>query len=246
MAARQVDMAVNRRLTWEGCINVRDLGGLSTCDGRVTRWGAVVRSDNPSKLTAAGWSALYAHGIRTIISLRTDGQIEDVPDTAPRPSDLTTIQVAVEDLADAAFVQQWVVSDLWGTPLYYRDALRRWPDRHVAAIAAVARARPGGVLIHCGRGHDRTGIIAMLLLALVGVSPDDIVADYELSLDPRREELVAREHTSVRDAILATLAWLDIDTYLREGGLSQDDLAAVRTRLLEPIGTAVGGKGVEK
>lgn len=86
----------------------------------------------------------------------------------------------------------------------------------------------------------------MLLLALVGVSPDDIVADYELSPDSRREELVAREHTSVRDAILATLAWLDIDTYLCAGGLSQVDLVAVRTRLLEPIGTAVGGKGVEK
>jgi hypothetical protein len=233
-------MAGNRHLTWDGCINVRDLGGLSTCDGRVTRWGAVVRSDTPSKLTAAGWSALYAHGIRTIISLRSYGQAEDVPDTAPRPSDLTTVQVAVEDLADAEFVQRWVVSDLWCTPLYYRDALERWPERHVAAVTAVARARPGGVLIHCGRGNDRTGIIAMLLLALVGVAPDDIVADYELSPDPWREELLTREHTCARDAILATLAWLNVDTYLRAGGLSQVDLAAVRTRLLEPIGTGVG------
>jgi protein-tyrosine phosphatase len=233
-------MTGNRYLTWDGCLNVRDLGGLNTCDGRVTRWGAVVRSDNPSKLTATGWSALYAHGIRTIVSLRTHGQTEDVPDTAPRPSDLTTVQVAVEDLTDAAFVQQWVVSDLWCTPLYYRDALRRWPERHAAAIAAVAHARPGGVLIHCGRGNDRTGIIAMLLLALVGVAPDDIAADYELSPDPQRDELLTREHTSARDAILATLAWLNVDTYLRAGGLSQVDLAAVRTRLLEPIGTGVG------
>jgi protein-tyrosine phosphatase len=233
-------MTGNRYLTWDGCINVRDLGGLNTCDGRVTRWGAVVRSDNPSKLTATGWSALYAHGIRTIVSLRTHGMIEDVPDTAPRPSDLTTVQVVVEDVTDAAFVQQWVISDLWGTPLYYRDALRRWPELHVAAIAAVAQARPGGVLIHCGRGNDRTGIIAMLLLALVGVAPDDIAADYELSPDPQRDELLTREHTSARDAILATLAWLNVDTYLRAGGLSQVDLAAVRTRLLEPIGTGAG------
>ena len=231
-------MTRNRRLTWDGCINVRDLGGLSTRDGRVTRWGAVVRSDNPSKLTAAGWSALYAHGIRTIISLRTHGKTEDVPDTAPRPSDLTTVQVAVEDVTDATFVQQWVVSDLWCTPLYYRDALGRWPERHVAAITAVARARPGGVLIHCGRGNDRTGIIALLLLALAGVAPDDIAADYEQSPDPERDELLTCEHTSACDVILAALAWLDIDTYLRAGGLSQADLVAVRTRLLEPIGTA--------
>jgi protein-tyrosine phosphatase len=221
-----------RVLTWDGCANVRDLGGLSTCDGRMTRWGAVVRSDNPAKLTAAGWSALYAYGIRTIISLRTYGKVEDVLDAALRPADLTTVQVAVEDITDAAFVQQWVASDLWCTPLYYQDALRRWPERHAAAVSAVARARPGGVLIHCGRGNDRTGIIAILLLALVGVTPDDIIADYELSPDLRRDELLACEHTSVHDAILSTLAWLDIDTYLHRGGVSQDDLAAVRKRLL--------------
>ena len=229
-------MTRNRCLTWEGCINVRDLGGLSTCDGRVTRWGAVVRSDHPARLTAAGWSALYAHGIRTIISLCTHGKIEDVPDTAPRPSDLTTICVAIEDATDAEFAQ-WIMNDLWSTPLYYRDALKRWPERHAAAVSAIARAQPGGVLIHCKRGVDRTGIMTLLLLASVGVTPDDIVADYELSLDPEREVLLAREHTSTREVLHATLDWLDIDVYLREGGLSQDDLAAIRARLLQPAGT---------
>jgi Tyrosine phosphatase family len=30
---------MNRRVVvWEGCTNVRDLGGLRTCDGRMTRW----------------------------------------------------------------------------------------------------------------------------------------------------------------------------------------------------------------
>jgi protein-tyrosine phosphatase len=225
-------MTENRQLTWDGCNNVRDLGGLSARDGRMTRWGAVVRSDTPAKLTAAGWSALYAHGVRTIISLRTVGMIEDETDAAPRPFDITTLQVAIEDITDKAFVQQWVNSDLWGTPLYYRDALERWPERHAAAITAIARAKPGGVLFHCRRGHDRTGIIAMLLLALAGVAPDDIIADYELSLDPERDELLKREHTSTREVLLATLAWLDAEVYLRAGGLSQADLDAIRGRLL--------------
>jgi len=224
---------MNRRvLVWEGCTNVRDLGGLSTCDGRMTRCRAVVRSDTPARLTAAGWSALYAHGIRTIISLRTYGMAEDELKITPPHSDLVTVQVAIEDITDREFAQQWVNTNFWGTPLYYRDALRRWPERHAAAISAIARAQPGGVLFHCIRGHDRTGIIALLLLALVGVTRDEIIADYELSPDPERDELLAREHSSVREAMLGALEGLNIANYLSMGGVSQDDLAAVRKRLL--------------
>ncbi len=223
---------MNRILAWDGGQNVRDLGGLSASAGSQTRWGAVVRSDHPAKLTPAGWAALYAHGIRTIISLRTDGQPEDQSDSAPRPSDLVTLQLAIEDLGDADFVQQWAASGLWCTPLYYRDALKRWPERHAAVIAAVARAQPGGVLIHCRRGNDRTGIITLLLLALAGVPPEEIAADYELSPDPDRAELLAREHTTAQAVILSTLEQLDVEAYLRAGGLSTVDLAAVRARLL--------------
>lgn len=130
------------------------------------------------------------------------------------------------------FAQHWVKTNLWGTPLYYKDALRRWPGRHAAVISAIARARSGGVLFHCIRGHDRTGIVALLLLSFVDVTPDEIIADYELSSDPYRDGFLAREHSSVREAMLDTLEGLDIDSYLLKGGVSQDDLAAVRRRLL--------------
>ncbi len=222
----------NRILAWEGCNNVRDLGGLRTRDGRMTRWGAVVRSGSPAKLSAAGWSALYAYGIRTIITLRTHGMVEAKLDfTSPYP-DLATVQMAIEDITDLDFKHKWASSELWCTPLYYQDALRRWPERHAAVITSIARARPGGVLFHCIRGNDRTGIIALLLLALTGVRPEDIIADYELSPDPERDEILEREHTSVREVLLSTLTWLEAESYLRMGGVEADDLVAVRLRLL--------------
>jgi len=227
-------MTLNRQLTWDGCNNVRDLGGLNASNGYKTRWGAVVRSDHPAKLTADGWSQLHAHGIRTIISLRTHGLVEeDYLDTTPRMADITAIEAAIEDFTDAEFIKKWVDTDLWCTPLYFRDALQRWPERHVAVIRAIAQAQPGGVLFHCKRGYDRTGIISLLLLALVGVSSDEIVADYELSIDPVREELLAGQHTTTRDVILSTLASLDVEDYLRSGGLSQKDLEAISSRFLE-------------
>jgi protein-tyrosine phosphatase len=227
-------MASNRVLLWDGCNNVRDLGGLNTSAGYKTRWGAVVRSDHPAKLTTNGWSQLYAHGIRTIISLRTHGLVEtDYLDTTSRLADITNIAIAIEDFTDSEFIKQWVDTGLWSTPLYYSDALKRWPERHIAVIRAIAQAQPGGVLFHCKRGHDRTGIIALLLLTLAGVSPEDIIADYKLSVDPVREELLAGIHTTTRETILATLASLDIDSYLLASGLSQADLNAIRTRFLD-------------
>jgi hypothetical protein len=222
-----------RVLVWEGCKNVRDLGGLRTNDGRLTRWGSVVRSDTPARLTAKGWAALIAYGIRTIISLGTDGMTEDELDFKCPYPDLVTVNVAIEDITDTEFVERWVKNNFWGTPLYYGDALRRWPERHATVISAIGQAQPGGVLFHCIRGHDRTGIIALLLLAFVGVTLDDIIADYERSPDPKRDALLAREHSSVREALRSALEGLDIESYLLEGGASQLDLDIVRKRLLE-------------
>lgn len=220
-----------RILAWDGCTNVRDLGGLHTRSGQTTRWKEIVRSDTPARLSAAGWSALHAYGIRTIVTLRTTGMVEEELDFTPPYADIATIQTAIEDITDLEFLERWAKTNLWGTPLYYRDALQRWQGLHAAAIGAIARAQPGGVLFHCIRGNDRTGIIALLLLALAGVEPEEILADYVLSPDPYRDELLAREHSSVREAIQSTLAGLDVENYLLAGGASPADLAAIRSRL---------------
>jgi len=221
----------DRILAWEGCNNVRDLGGMSTADGRTTRFRALVRSDTPARLTAVGWSALYAYGVRTIITLRTHGMTEDELNFSSPYADIVNIQAEIEDITDQDFVQKWVNTNLWGTPLYFRDTLLRWHGRHAAVFSSVAQAQPGGVLFHCIRGHDRTGIISLLLLGFLGVLPEDIAADYELSPDPYRADLLAGANSSVRAAIAEALDGFDFDAYLRKGGASPDDLAAVRKRL---------------
>ena len=171
---------------------------------------------------------------------------EYVADTAPRSAALTTVMVPLEDRTDATFWQQW--RHLSGTPLYYQAFLERWPERFAAVFAAIAEAGPGGVLVHCAAGRDRTGLVTLVLLALLGVSPDDIAADYALSIDRLRvrwalqghadEDVAAQEHlrranTSARATILATLAALDAAAYLRTGGLRPDQQAAILRRLLE-------------
>ena len=244
-------MISDRRLEWDGCFNVRDLGGFQTFDGRRTRWGAVVRADGLDRLTGAGWAALQAHGVRTIIDLRNDDEIRS--DLQPRPKGLTTTHVPLDDIADTEFWEYCWSNDLDGSPLYYRDFLERKPRRCAAAVAAIARAGSGGVVYHCGRGRDRTGLVTLLLLALVGVAPDDIASDYELSTEGVRrldaaleeedqgaviDEILSRKKTTSRALILDLLDSIDVERYLRSGGLEHDEVIAIRERLLEPVPSA--------
>jgi hypothetical protein len=210
------------------------LGGLETSSGSKTRWGAVVRGDQPAKLTAEGWSTLYEHGIRTIVSLRTHGFDEkDHPIVVPPYPEINVVSVEIEDVTNKEFVEKWATSDLWGTPLYFTDALTLWPHRHAAALKAIAQAKPGGVYFHCIRGYDRTGIITFLTLALVGVSLKDITADYELSADPVRDQLLAERNTNVYEVLQKTLEDIQVEDHLLQGGMTQNDISALRGRFLE-------------
>ena len=101
-------------------------------------------------------------------------------------------------------------------------------------LQAIGRAEPGGVLVHCVGGQDRTWQIAMLLLALAGVPAEEIAADYRLSGNREGEEFLASQGTSSAEVILATLAELDVEGYLRAGGVSAGELAAVKARLIRP------------
>ena len=239
-------MPAGRRLDWDGCCNVRDLGGLPAAGGRRTRHGAVVRADAVDRLTARGWAALEAHVVRTVIDLRNDD--ERRPDAAPRPRGLTTLGLPLDGTHDREFWDEWGSGPQFGTPLYYGPHLERLPQRSARVLAAIAAAPPGGVLVHCGIGRDRTGMIAVLLLALAGVAPRDIAADYELSGAGVRE-LLARlgepDHvpsveaylrgrgTTAGAAIVALLETVDVEAALRAGGLGAAQVESLRARLVE-------------
>jgi hypothetical protein len=68
----------DRRLAWDACLNVRDLGGLS-CGDAVIRPGRVVRASIIGTLTSAGREAMRGHGGRTVIDLRGDDEVADLP-----------------------------------------------------------------------------------------------------------------------------------------------------------------------
>lgn len=238
---------MTRVLTWDGGFNVRDLGGIPTNDGRVTKSGAFIRSGSPDRLTEAGWQQAYDYGVRTVVDMMS--AYERQPDAAIRPGLITTLDVPLEDTeADAEWWEQWKPNGLWGTPLYYRSFLEAFPARTARVVNAIADAGTGGVLFHCGRGRDRTGMVAALLLLLAGVDPEDIADDYETTNGahakaemearggeddvPVINEILAREGTTSRAALLAAIDRLDAEVYLVNAGVAPAKLARLKDRLV--------------
>jgi protein-tyrosine phosphatase len=236
----------NRNLEWDGFLNARDLGGLKTKDSSAVRWGAVVRSENLNQLSQAGWDALWAHGVRTIIDLRNDDEREVNPN--PNQAKFVTVHVPIDDVADTVLWDEIRQNRLNGSPLYYKLFLERKPERCAAAIAAVAAASPGGVLIHCGAGRSRTGLISLLLLAFAGVAAEDISADYALSTErlKRLSENVGQfdegsgiqralesHRTTAHAQIVSLLEGLNVAEYLHAAGVSMQQLNQLKNRLLE-------------
>ena len=227
-------MIEDRHLQWDGCTNVRDLGGLRTCEGRTIRRGAIVRADALDQLSADGWAALEAHGVRTVIDLRNDDEL--AADRAPRPAGITTLHRPLDGVEDTAFWQDWHGRPEFGTPVYYRPFLDHFPERPAAVFTAFARAEPGGIAVHCGIGRDRTGLIAIMLLTLAGVAVEEIAADYALSEARvpfgRVGTFYEDNGTTAAELIAALLAGLDVEAYLRAARVSSEDLTAIRERLL--------------
>ena len=135
--------------------NVRDLGGWA-CDGGTVRYGLLFRG---GEITAADRDVLVgACGVRHELNLR--GAEEANRTASPLGSDVwfyCPTNFVWYSLADKA----------------------TWKEILLYVIEAVTHNEP--VYFHCSAGADRTGTVACLLEALLGMSRSDIDKDYELT-----------------------------------------------------------------
>ena len=208
----------------------------------------VVRADNLNKLAPAGVAALLSYGVRTVVDLRDPRELERFPNPlamAPPPG---VVFVNVPLISGA----EWeAIKDPARMAEGYVLTARLSHPNIARAIAALADAPPGGVVIHCHAGKERTGIVAALLLSFAGV-PDATVADDWIASDaylqPLYEEWLATEtDPTIRakraegfvthaEHILDVLTYVrrtygSVDDYLLAGGLTANQLVRAR-RLL--------------
>lgn len=242
-------------LAWEGCLNVRDLGGLPTEDGRRTRSGVVVRADNIRKLTDMGWESLANHGVRRIVDLRWPEELENDP---PRDVEIEVVHVSVLGPAsDEEYVARMdehlrSVDDVVDHHAHaYIDWLERYRDDFGRAFTAIAEAE-GTVVVHCMGGKDRTGVVAGLLLRLAGVGYDEIGEDYAITavnLEPSTSKWIPAiedemerakweklRHTPAEAMIRVVREvesrYGDVASYLRAAGVGDEQVDRLREHLV--------------
>src|SRR4051794_11067420 len=86
-----------RRIEMDGCYNLRDIGGYSTSDGRLTRWGTVFRADGLHRLPPASQEKLLGYAIRTIIDLRRPAELAISPNVFATSTALTYLNISLNE-----------------------------------------------------------------------------------------------------------------------------------------------------
>lgn len=238
-----------RHLPLEGTYNVRDLGGYTTADGHVTRWQTLLRADSLYALSAETQQQLIDYGVRTIVDLRSDHELEQEPNAFAGSGSIRYINIPLLGQMNS------------GDPAHMpRDLLTIYKyilDDAQPTVKAVMRAflidKGIPALFHCSAGKDRTGVIAALMLALAGVDDVTIAQDYALTaqyLEPkfaryRQQAAAAGRDMSAFEPLLLSEPQTMLDTleylhrvyggaaaYLKHTGLADSEIEQLRSTIL--------------
>jgi len=170
----------DRKLLFDGAFNFRDIGGYNARAGQTVRWRTLFRADALHRLPEEELDLLSALGIRTVLDLRTRAEVEK-GHLSGESRGITHLHLPVlgeswkpRDLDPDADAGQ-VLGDL------YIDMLTVGAPALAGALGTLANPSDLPAVFHCAAGKDRTGVLAAMVLSLLGVDEDTIVADYALS-----------------------------------------------------------------
>lgn len=119
-----------------------------------------------------GWIRLRDLGITTVVDLRNAYERAEAHDTL---DGIRIVHAPIEDGEHPDYFGRW--NGDWATPDFFAWGRGIWPELWAAAFAAIADA-PGGVLLHCASGRDRTGMMTAALLETAGGEREAILDDY--------------------------------------------------------------------
>jgi protein-tyrosine phosphatase len=244
--------SIERLIALEGAVNFRDLGGYPADGGRQTRWRVLFRADGLGDLTEADFAVMRALGIRTVIDLRSDDELERGRyDVEAHPVTFHHFPI-IEKLPDADEFDRR--PGLLGSQ--YQEMLRDAGPAFLGVLEVLAAPDALPAIFHCTAGKDRTGVLSALVLSILGVDEETVVADYALSgaaMTRLRAKIIVKYPESretienISEVFSAAPAQMEalldhlraeygsVGAYLRRLGAADELLAALREALLEPM-----------
>ncbi|WP_100486237.1 tyrosine-protein phosphatase [Sporolactobacillus pectinivorans] len=227
-----------RRVPLSSTLNTRDLGGYPTADGKVTKFGRIIRSGAPLILNKGDIALLKSLGVTAAIDFRSNTEIAKKPSAFEQSADFDYFHcpflIGNKDPGSKDEV-----------PSLYARIISDFSA--IGQIMRIIAEQKGAVLIHCAAGKDRTGVVSALLLLTAGVGIDDILADYQVSYTYLRLEIRERMKRDTRlpsyfgrsdmEYMEKTLeqfssTYGNVQKYLQTVGLTQDEVRGLKNKLL--------------
>lgn len=195
----------SRHLKFERITNFRDLGGYPARDGRVIAWRRVFRSGELARMNDSDLTRLVDEiSLNSVIDLRSRKEAKEQGTGSLSEAGLKYHSVPFMTSDGNREEDERLFKSLTNMGEFYLHLVSRpeFGNRIVEALELIADPANHPLVFHCAVGKDRTGILAAVLLNVLGVSDEDIVEDYALS-EPYMDEILVRadENPEIAKAI---------------------------------------------
>lgn len=187
-----------RTIRLQGVRNVRDLGGVPVPGGRVVRPGLIYRGAAPYDATPDDWRLLSCDlGVACVIDLRCGWECDEHPYEVPVGVEYRHVPFYDIDKVGIEYTEPSA-----GTKMVGRDVACDPPRfyRSLSNPLTTAQMRKAldcifqhalceqATFFHCSGGKDRAGVLAALVLGILGVGAEDVLDDYLLTNVSRDKE----------------------------------------------------------
>ncbi len=194
-----------RPIELEGIDNVRDFGGVSTINGRMLPHGIFYRGSAPCSITAKDADTLLnTLGITCMVDFRTSWERESKPTDIHQSCEVFHIPFYDKETLGLEYTQPGLEGKVIGRDvpcipeMYYASLSHPIVVNQIRKCIETVFSKADidhPIYIHCSGGKDRTGIIAALVLHILGAHDSDILTDYmytNIARDAKYESELAK------------------------------------------------------
>ncbi|MDD5190234.1 MAG: tyrosine-protein phosphatase [Dehalococcoidales bacterium] len=198
-----MDYFYPRQIDFEAILNFRDLGGYKTRSGKMVAWRRLFRSAEMYHMTIKDMKFLEEEiGIHSIIDLRNYnlefiGPINKIGvKYYSVPLFIFPVSQEVRPIKEIDLYKSFTNS---GEIYLHRIRQKEYIQKIIEALEIIAEPKNYPLVFHCNAGKDRSGIIAAIVLSILGVEDDDIIKDYAMT-EPIMEEFINRWNNDPKTA----------------------------------------------